>query len=93
MMGGNVKAAIRLLSNNDCSGGVLSLNSTVNGRSVKDILVDKHPPAQPPHPPHQSAIVPPFHPILFDCLTPELIRSSALKIEGSSGPSGLDAAN
>ena len=41
MMGGNVKAAIRLLSNNDCSGGVLSLNSTVNGRSVKDILVDK----------------------------------------------------
>ena len=55
----------------------------------------KHPPAQPSH---LSAIVPPshtsdFHPILFDCVTPELIRSSALKIECSSGPSGLDAAN
>ena len=95
MMVGNVKAAIRSLSNNDGSGGVLSLNSTVNGRSVKDILVDKHPPAQRPH---LSAIVPlsltsDFHPILFDCVTPELIRSSALKIESSSGPSGLDAAN
>ena len=46
MMVGNVKAAIRLLSDIEC-GGVLTLDFLINGHSVKDLLLDKHPPAQP----------------------------------------------
>ena len=40
---GDVKGAIRLLSDNE-NGRVLSLDSLMNGRSVKEILLDKHPP-------------------------------------------------
>ena len=48
-------------------------------------------------PPLPSTIVTPhtpniFHSVLFDSISPELIRSLMLKISGSSGPSGLDAA-
>ena len=55
----------------------------------------KHPQGQPPHP---SAIVScsmspdGLHSILFDSLNGDLIRRSALKSDGSSGPSGIDAA-
>ena len=94
MMVGDVKAAFRLLSDTE-RGGVLSLDSINIGCSVKNILLDKHPPAQPPN---TSLILSDFsssdfHPILFDSISPELIRSVALKIGGSSGPLGLDAAD
>ena len=90
MMVGNIS----LLSDTEC-GGVLSLDSLINGHSVKDILLDKHPPAQPPK---ASSIIsdsasPDFHPIIFASISPELIRSVALKVRGSSGFSGLDAAD
>ena len=32
-----------------------------------------------------------FHPVLFDTITAEAIRKSALLTEGSAGPSGMDA--
>uniref|UniRef100_A0A1X7URG1 Reverse transcriptase domain-containing protein n=1 Tax=Amphimedon queenslandica TaxID=400682 RepID=A0A1X7URG1_AMPQE len=64
--------------------------------SVKDILLDKHPPGQPAQ--LQALVLnsspsatSPYDPILFDAITPDLIRSTALKTTGSSGPSGLDA--
>ena len=44
MFTAEVRDAIRLLSENK-NGGVLSLDSHVEGRSVKDILIDKHPPS------------------------------------------------
>ena len=90
---GDIKGAIRLLSNNE-NGRVLSLETLMNGRSVKDILKDKHPPSQPISP---SAIYSgpssqsDFHPVLFDSITSDLIRSTILRMSGSSGPSGLDA--
>ena len=91
MMSGKVRAALRLLSDKDCSVGVLSLNSVIDCRSVKDILLDKHPSGQPTAP---STIVSSpqhsdFHPIVFDALTPELIRATALRSEGSPGASGF----
>ena len=46
---GKVKDAIHLLFENE-NGGVLSLDSRVEGRPVKDILIDKHPPSKPPTP-------------------------------------------
>ena len=93
MFVGNVKAAIRLLAENECSG-FHSLDTKIDDQSVKDILLEKHPPAQPLYPStivtsHSPNI---FYSILFDSTSPELIRSTILKINGSSGPSGLDAA-
>ena len=32
-----------------------------------------------------------FHPVIFDSITAKVIRTAALKTEGSAGPSGLDA--
>ena len=61
-----------------------------------DILKDKHP--QSPAEACADALVdegatevPPFHPVLFDKITGEAIRHAALRTEGSSGPSGIDA--
>uniref|UniRef100_A0A1X7TIP9 Reverse transcriptase domain-containing protein n=1 Tax=Amphimedon queenslandica TaxID=400682 RepID=A0A1X7TIP9_AMPQE len=93
MLIGDVKGAIRLLSNRE-NGTVLSLDTIINDRSVKEVLYDKHPIGQPIKP---SALVSGpshsiSHPILFDQLTPDLIRATALSSSGSSGPSGLDAA-
>ena len=34
------------LSDSEC-GGTLSLDEVIDGRSVKDLLLGKHPPAQP----------------------------------------------
>ena len=94
---GNTKAALRLLSDKE-NGRVLSFDSLIDERSVKDILLDKHPPGQPVKPQalvlnsSPSATSPsPYDPILFDAITPDLIRSTALKATGSFGPSGLDA--
>ena len=88
-----MKAAIRLLSDNECSG-IYSLDIKIDDQSVKDILLEKDPPAQHLH---LSTIVtshtpPVFHSVLFDSISSEIIRSLTLKINGSSGQSGLDDA-
>ena len=56
--------------------------------------MEKHPEAQLPS---SSALTTQsssldFHPVIFESLSSDLIRSSALRIGGSPGPSGLDAA-
>ena len=94
MFMGNVNVAIRLLSDSTCGGGSLLLESVINAKSVKDILLEKHPTAQPPNPlviTTQSSSLD-FHPIIFEFISPELICSTALKMGGSSDPSGQDAA-
>ena len=91
MFTGYVKDAIHLLLENE-NGGVLSLDSRVKGWLVKDILIDKHPPSKPPTPLalFSNPLPPIFHPIVFDSITSDLIRSTDLHISGSFGPSGLD---
>ena len=44
MMTGNVRAAVRLLPNQEYSAGVLCLDSVLDGRCANDVLLDKHPP-------------------------------------------------
>ena len=70
MMQGKVKAALRLIDS-ESNGGPLQLESRVDPsktETVRDILLLKHPPKQPPKP---SAIVttetPPteIHPVLL----------------------------
>ena len=95
-----VKAALRLLEKTN-SRGVLPLNGTISPnshsiqptpRTVHEVLIEKHPPGQPAYP--EILLTPPAqepHPVLFDQLDGEAIRTAALKIEGAAGPSGVDA--
>ena len=96
MMEGRVRAALQLLTK-ETRSGLLSLDEVISdgsGKTVRDVLEDKHP---DPEPIHADAILnedttnADFPPILFDSITAEVIRSSALHTEGSAGPSGVDA--
>ena len=64
-------------------------------KSVRDILAEKHPPGQPAVSDSllesDSIDAPCYDPILFEQLTGDLIRWTALCTHGSAGPSGLDA--
>ena len=72
---GDVKSALCLLLVL-VNGNVLSLDTTIEGRIVRDILRSKHTPDQPV----ESSALYPFtssldaHPLLFDLITPEVIR-------------------
>ncbi len=92
---GKCKAAIDLLSNTR-KGGVHHLLNHVDPEdpsspSVRDVLISKHPSAQPAH---QDCIlgeepeIP--HQTIFDAIDAGVIRSAALKVTGAAGPSGLD---
>ena len=89
----NVKTALRMVSK-EKSAGVLSLNDIIDGTTVADILVKKHPPPQSASPdallPSSSPSIQ-IHPIFFEQISGELIRSTALCIRGSAGLSGIDA--
>ncbi len=98
MMEGKVRAALRLIAENH-TGRLLHLDSTADpnnsSESVRDSLLKKHPPKQPykldtivnPNTPVTDP-----HPIIFEQIDGQLIRSTVLKMDGSAGPSGLDAA-
>ena len=62
---------------------------------MRDVLEEKHP---EPKPAHAETIVSllnneltEFHPIIFESITPEVIRKCALQTQGAAGPSGVDA--
>ena len=96
MFTGKVKAALDLLKNS-AKNSILHLDDQVdpgnpNSVSVKEMLIKKHPNAQVPHQdcildeePYQS------HPIIFDSINSDLIRSCAMRTTGAAGPSGLNA--
>ena len=95
MMEGKVRAALRLLSTENQSGPLrLDDNVDESGKSFRDVLEEKHPDPRPIHPDvilDTSTVDNNYHPILFDKITPEMIRNSALHTEGSAGTSGMDA--
>ena len=96
MMEGKVRAALRLLLKNT-QASLLSLDEKLSGddsgKTVKDILEEKHPDAVPAHP--EAILTRPeedsFHPVLFESITDDLIRTCALSTEGAAGPSGVNA--
>ena len=87
-----------MLLSDDSGTGLLSLNETVDevsGKTVREVLEDKHPDPRPVHP---DVIVTDidddgFHPTIFDNITAESIRVASLHTQGAAGPSGLDALN
>ena len=94
MMRGKVRAALRMVSDLG-SAGVLSLEKEIDGKPVRDILREKHPAAQAACSAALLSLVDntvETHPVLFERIDGDLIRSTALKVQGSAGPSGMDAA-
>ena len=89
---GYVKVALRIVTE-DKSGGVLGLNDKIDGITVADILKEKHPSAQSVSPDALLPIPSPpveTHPIVFEQISGELIRSTVLRVRGYAGPSGMD---
>ena len=90
---GKIKSAVRYLSRN--SSGVLRMEDkpvTGSDKTVLDYLLEKHPSAQSP--PSEALLdSEPLHvnPILFESITPDLIKNVARVSKGLAGPSGLDA--
>ena len=99
MLQGKVKAVLQVLGMQGKSG-VLLLKRTVPSsgalpepqQTVRDILIQKHPPGQPAHPETllQCSLVQKPYPVLFEQLDEERIQMAALKSQGGAGPSGLD---
>ena len=93
VMQGKVKSALWLLFSVS-RGTPLSLDKVIT--SGTGILQKKHPPSRSVSP---SSILPEdeaplqTHPILFESITGQLIRTIAIRTEGAAGPSGLDAAD
>ena len=99
MMEGRVNAALRCLAPT-CNCGPLSLDHVVgsfsdgSSKTVYDALKDKHPSGHAADPAlifEASESLNTFHPVLFDSLDGALIRSVALQVSGTAGPSGVDA--
>ena len=91
-----MKAALRLVTEQG-SVSFLALDSLQPyGRSLKEHLLDKHPPGKPTVPPAISWTPPATepHPIIFEQTDGPLVRSTRSTIERTSrsaGPSGMDA--
>ena len=83
---GNIHAAISLITEHN-KGGVMELTP-----EVRSALQAKHPKAQPAHP---EALLhgelPTINPILFESITSDTVRRSALATQGSAGPSMADS--
>ena len=79
----------------DNCGGDSLIGSNTTPETVGEVLIKKYPPKQSLKP---SSIVTPEisitepHPILFDEIDEQLIRSTVLKMDGAAGPLRLDAA-
>ena len=94
---GNVKDALRLLTDED-KGGVLNPSDMISigdiTMTVLDALKNKHPQGMPAS---RDALIPPtinqveVHPVIFEKIDASLIRATALRTSGSAGPSGTDA--
>ena len=98
MSHGKVNKALRLLSSNS-SVGVLSLDDVISDsshtnlpRTIREILVEKHPPGKPASTNILLQGSPmPMNSILFENLNAKAIRKVALKTNGAAGLSRLDA--
>ena len=77
MIEGKVRAALQLLTK-ATESGPLRLKDVVeeSGKTVRDILKDKHPHPEPPHTDvllSTDVVDNDFHPVLFDSITAEAI--------------------
>ena len=94
MLCGRSSAAMHLLRGRS-STGVLSLDESLEGQKVREILREKHPVAEPANPEYIEATPLPKsqhgHEVLFESVDGRAIVQAAMATHGSAGPSGLDA--
>ena len=98
MYHGRTKEALELLKGKE-RGGTLNMfdliaSGSSDARYVRDVLLEKHPPGQPAHPDsllQNETQTPPIHPVIFNSIDSDLIRTATLRTSGSAGPSGLNA--
>ena len=94
MLSARSSAAMRLLRKGS-SKGVLPLDECLGGKTVQDILHEKHPsPTAANLEFLESAPLPRSqlgHSVLFESIDGEAITKAAMATHGSAGPSGLDA--
>ena len=81
MFEGKTQAAIRLLSQ-EAEGGVLRLKDSVDSnRTVRDVLMEKHPTGQPAHADSIIADDPPtVCPVLFESIDASTINRSMYSV-------------
>lgn len=89
---GKIKQAARLVSKTEQTG-ILDLNASLHGKTVLEILKEKHPAGKPIS---EEALVEVSHPeetnpVIFEKITASLIKRIVLNMKGSGGPSGIDA--
>ena len=91
---GNVKAAVKLITEEENSGSLPLSSMQPDGRSVKEHLLQKHPPRQAASADaiSQDEPLPTPHPVMFDAIDGKMVRSISQKMTGSAGPSGMDSA-
>ena len=83
---GNVSGAVKLLTNN-MTGGILPLDD-----ETVTLLRSKHPEPKDCDPDAISNLqLPEVHPVAFDAINEDSVRSAAMTTQGGSGTSGLDA--
>ena len=99
MSTGKTNRALRMLSSSSSSGVlglddiILELSQTGATRTVREILIEKHPTGKAASPSSLLQGLPiSANPILFEELNRETIRKAAQKTKGAAGISGLDAA-
>ena len=96
MFAGKCKAALDLLSNSG-RGGILHLNehtdpSIPDSPTVREVLINKHPTGQNAHANCiLQSLAQEVHPIIFESIDANVIRSATMNTSGSAGPSGIDA--
>ena len=102
VLAGKISAAMRLLSEYDgtqSGKGVLDLNAPASPGSsttVRDVLIEKHPPAASASSDSLIDVDPSWtpvdvHPVYFERKTGAAIRQAALQTKGAGGPSGMNA--
>ena len=91
---GKIKATMRFLTEQS-RGSFLPLSTPVGESTVFDELIRKHPDPSPITPTSlvtsNTTSFQGCHPIIFDYLNGDLICRTAVRVEGSAGPSGVDA--
>ena len=93
MSTGKISAAIGCLSDKKTQK-VLPLNEVIEGKTVLNILKEKHPPAKTANTNYITELnddTMPYHPSIFEQINAKEFRKLTLKTHGSHGPSGLDA--
>ena len=94
MSSGKISNALRCLDDQQ-KGNVLSGTDRIEGKTVLQILCEKHPKPQTAPDAYKLTEADdntlPVHSSVFDRKTPAAVRKAALRTNGSHGPSGLDA--